>query len=383
MVPYQHILMIIDEADERQREVRRGIYAAARPVYPWGFHGLAPSQVARSPRYLEEADGWIGFPDDKHLATHPELYRARPHVCLRPGSDCPPHGPQIDFTAVGREAVRYFQGKGYRHFALVASRDVHRKTALEAGMLEIASPENVQIFQSDIRYHIPKLPEGVRSDFYLELYGFLHQLDAPCAVITEDAQRGLEVIEICRRTGIAVPGHLAVLSAEDGSRAGFSFPPCTAFELPWHQMGREAARMLAAQFRSEAPGRPVDALAPVRLHERASTDMMALPDPMVRHALQVIREQACAGLTVDTLLQEVHRPRRWLERHFKAHTGTTPLQEIHRIRMQKAKELLLDTEMTQDQIAEACGFNSLPRFMATFRKHEGSAPGAFRKRMRS
>ena len=383
MSAYRHILLIIDEAEERQREVRRGIYAAARPLLPWGFHCLSPSQVADSSRALQQSDGWIGFPDPGHAARAPESYRAIPHLCLDPGVALSPRVPEVDFSAAGREAADYFRNKGYKNFALVSRHRSKRRAALRAGIREEVDADHVRLYPWDKPFQTPAVPEGVRPDFNLDLYAFLSELPDPCAVITEDAERGLEVIEICRRTGIAVPGRFAVLSVEDGSRAEMAFPPCSAFQLPWRQLGRRAAGMLEELFLSGTIGEMAANPGPVKVIERPSTDMLAVSDPVIRNALQLIREEACAGLTVNELLQNVHRPRRWVERHFKALTGSTVLREIHRVRLQKAKELLLETDLTQAAIAEACGFNSLPRFVAAFKKQQQLSPGAFRKELRS
>ena len=69
----------------------------------------------------------------------------------------------------------------------------------------------------------------------------------------------------------------------------------------------------------------------------------------------------------------------YLTRAFKRHTGMTPLAYHHRLRCEKAKELLARSSLTVSQVGEAVGYVSSSHFAHIFRKLEGCAPGEFQK----
>ncbi len=69
------------------------------------------------------------------------------------------------------------------------------------------------------------------------------------------------------------------------------------------------------------------------------------------------------GLSVKQLLDEVPVNRRTLERRFVSVLGHTPLEEIRRIRLERAK-VLLQTDLPIYEVASRCGF-ATPEYMAT------------------
>ncbi len=68
----------------------------------------------------------------------------------------------------------------------------------------------------------------------------------------------------------------------------------------------------------------------------------------------------------------------YLLRVFKRSMGMTPLSYHHRIRCQKAKDLLAQTDRTISEIGEAVGFVSSSHFSHIFRKTEGCTPSEYR-----
>lgn len=379
MKGYRHIGLIFDDAVERHRAIRRGIYAVARPYLPWGFHSVSPAVLQRSPQVVAEADGLIGFWGEETHARLRTLLPTAPLLCLTPMREAAREGPGVDFEKVGALAGRTFRERGFRHIALVGNPRRPRHAALRAGLERETEEGCAHCFEPGGPYPPVPLRRGVRADFALNLFFFLAALPDPCAVVAEDATKGLEVVEICRRTGIAVPGRLAVLAAEDGEKAEMAFPACSAIALPWQRVGRLAVERMRKALAGEPPGASKEAPGPLRVVHRQSTDIFAVRDPHIRQALQLIRDEACHGLTVDDILRRVARPRRWLERRFKEHTGVTPLREIHRVRFERACALLAGTDRTLEEIAENCGFGSLTRFSVAFRKAHGMSPGQYRK----
>ncbi len=84
-------------------------------------------------------------------------------------------------------------------------------------------------------------------------------------------------------------------------------------------------------------------------------------------------------ITVDNLASRAHMSTTHFSRVFKQKTGFSPYDYVLTARINKAKELLLKTEMSVVQIAYETGFNSEANFIYCFTKNEGISPGKFRK----
>ena len=67
-------------------------------------------------------------------------------------------------------------------------------------------------------------------------------------------------------------------------------------------------------------------------------------------------------------------------RVFKQATGTSYLNYLRQIRIERAKKLLATTLLTLEQIAQSCGFNSQHHLIRAFKKVTDMTPGAYRKK---
>jgi AraC family transcriptional activator of pobA len=62
---------------------------------------------------------------------------------------------------------------------------------------------------------------------------------------------------------------------------------------------------------------------------------------------------------------------------FKQHTGETPMNYIIKLRIDKAKHMLLRQQASTTQVALECGFASLSHFSNAFKKLTGKSPREF------
>jgi LacI family transcriptional regulator len=118
---------------------------------------------------------------------------------------------------------------------------------------------------------------------------------------------------------------------------------------------------------------------PRRVVARRSSDMVASGDEMVRRALTFIREHAIEPIGVCDVLAAVPLSRRPLELRFKRDTGRTLQKEIWRVRLERAKEMLIETDLPVAEIATRCGFSEPQRMTEVFGRELAIAPGAFRQ----
>lgn len=69
-----------------------------------------------------------------------------------------------------------------------------------------------------------------------------------------------------------------------------------------------------------------------------------------------------------------------LSASFKRHFGVNLLTYLNRRRLETVKELLLQTQLSQQEIAVSCGFTNATTMQRVFRREEGCAPGQWRTR---
>lgn len=70
---------------------------------------------------------------------------------------------------------------------------------------------------------------------------------------------------------------------------------------------------------------------------------------------------------------------RTLNRRFREHTGTTPLQWLHRARVRRAQHLLETTDRPVDRIGAEVGFGSPTAFRDRFKRIVGTSPQGYRR----
>jgi LacI family transcriptional regulator len=97
-------------------------------------------------------------------------------------------------------------------------------------------------------------------------------------------------------------------------------------------------------------------------------------------ALRLIREEACDGLNVQELLDRLDVSPSTLERRFKSGLGRSPKEEIQRVRVERIKKLLTETDHTLPEIAELTGFKTPAQLNVAFKAITGCPPGEFRDR---
>jgi LacI family transcriptional regulator len=68
-----------------------------------------------------------------------------------------------------------------------------------------------------------------------------------------------------------------------------------------------------------------------------------------------------------------------LQRRFRSMLGHTVHDEIVRVRLKRARELLAETDMTIGTIAVRCGFGCQEYLGAVFRSRLGQTPASFRR----
>ena len=94
---------------------------------------------------------------------------------------------------------------------------------------------------------------------------------------------------------------------------------------------------------------------------------------------QIIQQEYQQPLTLENIAQRIHFTPNYLGTIFKAEKKLSINRYLMRVRMTKAEELLRQSMLSVNEIAEQCGFGSITYFHTTFKKEKGVTPAEFRR----
>jgi AraC-like DNA-binding protein len=166
---------------------------------------------------------------------------------------------------------------------------------------------------------------------------------------------------------------------------------CREFELPLRGVTvRDAvffaalARRCEASYRLGTPlGRQQSAalVGQMLLHLCVEAEQPAAVavDSRISETVELIREEPGRGWTVADLARRAGLSRSQFTRRFAAVTGMAPEPFLIQTRVERAKQLLRETEMSIGQIADSLGYRDVYYFSRQFARVVGQTATAFRK----
>lgn len=109
-----------------------------------------------------------------------------------------------------------------------------------------------------------------------------------------------------------------------------------------------------------------------------------LPSPHLQrkiHEVQVFLAQNLAhDVDLNTIARQASLSPYYFTRQFTAMVGMPPYRYLINLRIQRAAQLLRESDLTVTQILHRVGFHSPSHFTTTFRRHMGVSPTAYRRR---
>lgn len=98
--------------------------------------------------------------------------------------------------------------------------------------------------------------------------------------------------------------------------------------------------------------------------------------------LSVLRkkvEQNPENWNVNLMADDFGLTRSHFTNLYKEHFGISPADDVHKFIDEKARRLLETTQLSINEIAEACGFTACENFIRSFKKTNGVSPLQFRR----
>ncbi len=167
----------------------------------------------------------------------------------------------------------------------------------------------------------------------------------------------------------------------------YNFPSVLSYEED------EGIYALCKEIMSEAAGMKADHLPEIRSlvisllikHGRYFTkkeggirERASLMDE-IGDLLNYVNIHYMENITIDDMVEKTHMSKATLQRKMISFFGISPMQYIHRLRLNHAAVLLLSKKKTIAEIATEVGYNNLSSFNRMFFKEFGMSPSDWRK----
>jgi LacI family transcriptional regulator len=282
-----------------------------------------------------------------------------------------------DDKMIGGLAASHFLERQMRHFAYVGFPGRVDSQMRHAGFCDRLAVDGFS------KIAFLELPEKSDAAGFKQLGEWLGSLPKPVGIFAINDAVGRKVIDACRASSIRVPSAVAVLGCgNDPVICGLASPALSSVALPAERVGFEAADLLATLVHHKKLVERKRLVQVSSVIPRESTDNVSVRDPDVANALRFILAHAGEWIGVRELLLSLPVQRRSLERKFRKVLGRSPLEEIRRVRVDLAKQLLSGTDLPMPMVARRSGFSEAKQLSQVFRALVGMTPTSYRAQFR-
>jgi len=338
------------------------------------FSALTGAPAPISPR---RADGVIAYIDSD--ARRREVVAAGIPSVLIEDALVPRRVPRArhvvtllcDHEAEGRAAADYFIERHFRNFAWLGPEEETDWSRARRGGFAARIAE--------AGFGCGDISDGPDD----ALPDRLASLPRPCALFASHDFRARQALEAAAAAGVSVPHDLAILGVDDDAAICTTVSPALS-SLPTNdiRLGYAAGRLLNELLRGGAKGGRTIRFASHRIATRLSTDADALSDRFVADALRHARGHLAGRLDAATLARRIGYSRHMLQIRAERALGHPLGEEIRRMRLEAAKELVAETDASIAEIADSCGFTSVSHMALRFRERLGMTPLEWRRQRR-
>lgn len=384
MFPEFRIALVLNKELAYWREVLRGILHFSRTQPGWILHSVAELTPSR----LDLLRVWQPAGVIAHVLSD-EMERGllslgTPTVSVSNfiASDRLPR-VGVDDRMIGRIVAEHFLTRGLQHFAYFGGNEqnaVERREGFYAAIEAAGLGHHL--------YNPPPFPSLDMSKAWTSsdkvLAQWLTSLPKPLGLMLSDDTWGLWFTQVCRQADLQVPEEIAIVGVNDDTlNCDLAIPSLSSVGIPKEQIGHSAASLLAKLIAGQSPPAEPQLVPPLGVVTRHSSSVLAVSDPDVAAAVRFIERTSARPLSVEDVLTEVPIARRLLERKFRDVLGRSPLQEIRRAHVERAKQLLVHTDLKLEVVAHRSGFGTMYHLCRVFRKDIGQTPMSYRRQFRT
>jgi LacI family transcriptional regulator len=339
---------------------------ARERVIPWGWEGNGIL-------------AWLGAGDD--LADF-VVHAAKPIVDFSFRRPQLKHARVLEDHAHAAQLVaEHFLSRGFHHFAFYSDNDNWSYEERGQGFIDALKRSKHDC--TWLRWHRDPEFRDNRDQWKRKrkwLAARLKAMPRPLAVFAASDEQALDVLESCETAGLMVPEEVAIVGAENNLLAPDAMQtPISSVDTNLGTLGYTGAALLEDLMNGKRPPeKPVRVLAS-GVVTRKSSDLLAVKHKGVANSLRFILEHASQPISVKDLVGVAAMSRRGLHKAFLENVGRTPGQELRRVRIERAKRLLAESNHKLEVLAGLCGYQSANSFCVAFKQATGMPPKQFQE----
>lgn len=331
---------------------------------------------------IPEADGQIVMlgPNDLRRSRLVEKYNV-PAIDLSHYSSLELPRVYPDNTRAGHLAGKEFIKRGFKEFAVFSTQSHWYVDERRGGFCRAIGEKGY--FAAN--WHMPQTDQQKGSfspnpDDRKTIEKWLTDSPKPIAVYAIEDEGAAMLMRACHRLGLAVPEQVALIGTNnDPVICPYTEVPLSSIDLNWEGVGYTAAAQLDLLLQGKNVEQQLTHVDPIGLIARQSSDVLAVEDLRVATALSYIKANCHRHLTVAEITREIDVPLRTLQWVFKRSINCSIQDEISRSRLERVKDMLLNTDRNASQIAEELGFSSAQYMNHFFSKAMGQTPNEYRQ----
>lgn len=286
-----------------------------------------------------------------------------------------------DDIAIGRMAAEHLLERGFQRFGFCGFQGEAWSKRREEAFVEVVHTAgwDCDVYNSAWYGRAARTWEAEQ----IRLVDWLQKFPRPFGIMSCNDIRGQQVLDACSTIELSVPEEAAVIGVDnDELLCRICAPPLSSVIPNAEGVGYRAAELLAELMDGGKATLDDQLLEPLGVATRQSTDVVAIDAPEIAAAVRYIRENACRGISVDEVTANVEVSRSTLERQLRKYLGRSPQEEIRFVQVKRAKELLLTTDLSVENLAFLCGFEHSEYLHVVFKRITGMTPGQFRHQIR-
>jgi len=286
-----------------------------------------------------------------------------------------------DFETSGVMAAEHLLARGFRKFGYLGFlRDIDSQRQLQ-GFRNVVRARGFPCSVHRVGRNSGDGKARGWEDFVTGLENWIETWELPIGIFVCQDIFCRFLIDVCRAKGLHVSQDVAIVGTHNESEiCGAPSPSLTSIDLGFGQVGYRAAAMLDRMMAGEKPPLETELVPPAELVSRQSTDAYAASDPLVARAMRFIAENGHQRIQVKHVAAAVATTRRTLERRFREAMGRSIAGEITRLRLQRAKRRMVETDASMKDLAIEAGFRTADHFGKVFTRVEGISPSQYREK---
>jgi LacI family transcriptional regulator len=376
--------MAVDGASTFGRAVMRGVMKYIQVQRRWEIFSALRGTFDVPPMPWPKCDGAIMAGLFGDLFDRICKQSRFPVSCSGSTPNTHPYIVCLDDVAAGAMAAEHLiecRLASFAYYGVVENLPIH-SIRRHRGFVDALARKGYTCAVSPVDYPRNTLIQREVQKHWPPLIAWLRALPKPVGILAIDDACAHDLAAACQHADLGVPEHVAIIGVNnDDLLCDSAATPLSSVDPDFTRMGYGAARMLDRLLHGEKLSQADRhiLLPPVRVVRRQSTDVLAVDDPDVADAVRYIREHACDPCSVNDVFNKVSVGRRRLERLFARKLGYSPSNEIVRVQIETAKQLLSRPEIKLAEVSHRCGFGNPPSFTRAFTRVVGLTPSAYRR----